>query len=94
MAVSAILNFGQFSSFDLDDIEGRVITLFKGFPGWGVHFWSYCLESRSKSRTHQRSKVKYKWLFSRPAADRVTGHARVCVRERACPKLECIWTRK
>ena len=36
MAVSAILNFGQFSDFDLDDIEGRLIPLFEGFPGWGV----------------------------------------------------------
>ena len=24
----------------------------------------------------------------------VTGHARGCACERACPKLECIWTRK
>ena len=38
MAVSAILNFGKFSTFDLDDIEGRVLPLFKGFPGWRVHF--------------------------------------------------------
>ena len=41
MAVSAILYFGKFSTFDLEDIEGRVIPLSKGFPGWGVHFWSY-----------------------------------------------------
>ena len=27
------LEFRQFSTFDLDDIEGRVIPLFKGFPG-------------------------------------------------------------
>ena len=40
MAVSAILNFGQCSSFDRDDIEGRIIPLYRGFPGWGVHFWS------------------------------------------------------
>ena len=40
MAVSAILNFGKFSTFDIDDIEGRVIPLYKGFPGWGGHFWS------------------------------------------------------
>ena len=31
MAASAILNFDQFSTFDLDDIEGRVIPLFRGF---------------------------------------------------------------
>ena len=43
MAVSAILNFGQFSTFDLSDIEGRVITLFKGFPGCRVQFWSNLL---------------------------------------------------
>ena len=36
MAVSPILNFGKFSTFDLDDIE----ALYKGFSGWGVHFWS------------------------------------------------------
>ena len=34
MAVSAILNFGQFLIFYLDDIEGRVIPLLKGFPRW------------------------------------------------------------
>ena len=45
MAVSAILNFGQFSTFDHDDIEGRVIHLFKGFPAWGVHFRSYVLDA-------------------------------------------------
>ena len=58
MAVSAILTFGQFSPFDLDDIDGRVIPLFKGFPGWGVHFWSYVLDTGSKSRSNKRSKVK------------------------------------
>ena len=59
MAVSAILNFGKLSTFDLDDIEGHVIPLYKGFPGWGVHFWSYFLGPESKSRSHQRSKVKF-----------------------------------
>ena len=44
MAVSAILNFGQFSPFDLDDIEGRVIPLCKDFLGWGVHLWSYIFD--------------------------------------------------
>ena len=29
-----------------------------------------------------------------PAVDRVTGQARGCACERACPKLECMWTRK
>ena len=29
-----------------------------------------------------------------PAADRVTGHARGCAREWACPKLLSMWTRK
>ena len=47
MAVSAILNFGKFSTFDLDDIEVRVIPLYKGFPGWGVHFWSYFFDTVS-----------------------------------------------
>ena len=59
MAVSAILNFGQCSTFGLDDTEGRVIPLYKGFPGWGVHFWSYFLDTGSKSRSNQRSKVKF-----------------------------------
>ena len=59
MAVSAILNFGKCSSFDLDDIKGRVITLYKGFPGWGVHFWSYVLDMGSNSRSNQMSKVKF-----------------------------------
>ena len=43
MAVSAIKNFGKFSSFDLDDIEGRVIPLYKVFHDGesisGVIFW-------------------------------------------------------
>ena len=59
MAVSAILNIGQCSTFDLDDIEGRVIPLYKGFPGWGVHLWSFCLDTGLKSRSNQRSKVKF-----------------------------------
>ena len=59
MEVSAILNFGQCSSFDLDDIESRVIPRFKGFPGWGVHFWSIFLDMGSNSRSNQRSKVKF-----------------------------------
>ena len=58
MAVSAILNFGQCSTFDLDDIESRVIPFYKVFPGWGFHFWSNCLDSGLKSRSKQRSKVK------------------------------------
>ena len=58
MAVSAILNFSKYSNFDLDDIEGRVIPLFKGFPGRGVNFLSYFLDMVSKSRSNQRSKVK------------------------------------
>ena len=41
--VSAILNFGQCSTFDLDDIEGRVVPLYKGFQDGesisGVIFW-------------------------------------------------------
>ena len=59
MAVSAILNVGQCSTFDLDDIEGRVIPLYKGFPGWGVHFCSIFLDTGLKSRLNQRSKVKF-----------------------------------
>ena len=36
MAVSAILNFGKCSTFDLDDIESRVLPRVRGFPGQGV----------------------------------------------------------
>ena len=38
MAVSAILNFSKYSTFDLDDIEGRVIPLFKGSSKTGSPF--------------------------------------------------------
>ena len=62
MAVSAILNFGNFSTFDLDNIEGRVILRLKGFPGRGVHFWSTFLDMGSKSRSSQRSSVLVKPL--------------------------------
>ena len=31
---------------------------------------------------------------SPPAVDRVTGHTKGCARERACPKVECMWTPK
>ena len=35
------------------------------------------------------------WLVKHyPIMDRVTGHARGCAHEWACPKLDCIWTRK
>ena len=57
--VSAILNFSKYSTFDLDDIEGRVISLYKGFPRRGVHFWSYLFDTGLKSRSNQRSKVKF-----------------------------------
>ena len=52
MAASAILNFDQFSTFDLYDTEGRVIPLFMGYPVWGVYFWSYFLDTGSKSRSN------------------------------------------
>ena len=59
MAVSAILNFDKCSTLDLDGIEGRVIPRCKGLPGRGVHFWSYVLDIGSKSRSNQRSNVKF-----------------------------------
>ena len=31
-----------------------------------------------------------RWIHD-VAADRVTGHARSCARERACPKLDSMW---
>ena len=58
MAVSVILNFGQFSTCDLDDIEGRVIPLFNGFPGRGVHFWSNCLDTGQIRRKRSNSLVQ------------------------------------
>ena len=57
MAVSAISNFSKYSTFDLDDIEGRVIPLLKGFPGREVHFWSFVLDTVSNSRSNQRSNL-------------------------------------
>ena len=60
MAISAILNFGKFSTFDLDDIEGRVIPLFKGCPGWRVHFWrSYFLDMGVKVKVKSEVKDLY-----------------------------------
>ena len=59
MAVSAILNVSKYSTFDFDDIEGRVIPLFKGYSGRGVHFWSYFFDAGLKSRSNQRSKGKF-----------------------------------
>ena len=41
------LEFRPILTFDLDDIEGLVIPLFRGFPGRGVHFWSYILDTGS-----------------------------------------------
>lgn len=37
-AAAAILVVGQFSTFDLNDLEGRVIPLFGWFQGHGIHF--------------------------------------------------------
>ena len=51
MAVSSILNFSKYLTFDLDDIEGRVISLFKGFP--------FFLDTVSNSKSNKRSKVKF-----------------------------------
>ena len=59
MAVPAILNFGQFSICDLNDIEGRVIPFFRVFLGQEVHFWGDFLKMGSKSRSNQTSKVKF-----------------------------------
>ena len=33
-------------------------------------------------------------MIASPATDTVTGHARGCAREQACPKHESMWTRK
>ena len=59
MAAAAIMDVGEFSTFELDDLEGHVIPLFRGLRGWGVHFWSYFLDIEPKSRSYQRSNVKF-----------------------------------
>ena len=56
MAVSAILNFGQFSAFDLDDMEGRVILIFKGLPRSGSPFLELCFWIQGQSQGHIRDK--------------------------------------
>ena len=65
MAVSAILDFGQCSIFYLDDIEGRVISLFKGFPGWGVHFCSYLLDTELSQGQIISRKLKFDLTFGK-----------------------------
>ena len=57
MAISAILNFSKYSTFDLDDIEGRVIPLFKGFPGYGSPFLELFLGYGIKIKV--KSEVKF-----------------------------------
>ena len=51
--------FRLISTFDLNNIEGRVIPLLNGFAGWGVYFCSYFSDTGSKSRSNHRSKVKF-----------------------------------
>jgi len=51
MAVAAILDAEQFSSFDLDDTDGHVIPHFMVYRGRGVHFRSHILSTRSMSRS-------------------------------------------
>ena len=56
MAVSAILNFGKCSTFDLDDIEGRVIPFFKRFSRTGSLFlklyFRYGVKVKSEVKGH------------------------------------------
>ena len=55
MAVSAILNFGQFSTFDLDDIEGRVTPLFKGFQdGKSISRIIFCIRSQNQDQIRRQ----------------------------------------
>ena len=37
------------------------LGLSKGFPGWGIHFLSVLLDTGPKSRSNQRSKIKFDW---------------------------------
>ena len=52
--------------------------------------WSRSMSILQSVKSYQRHNEN----TGPPAADRVTGHARGCARERACPKPECIWTPK
>ena len=52
------MNCSQISTFHLDDIEGRVIPLFKGFPGWGVIFGVIFIWSQNQGKIRsQRSSL-------------------------------------
>ena len=44
MAAAAILDMANFHLLCLNDLVGYVKTVFRGFPVWGIHFWSYFLE--------------------------------------------------
>ena len=56
MAVSAILNFNKYSTFDFDDIEGRVIPIFRDFQDGESISGVIFLDTVSHSRSNQRSK--------------------------------------
>ena len=61
-----------------------------------VRFLSSLSLSLSLSQTAglKLNKCAARQSVSNPETDTVTGHARGCAREQACPKLEIIWTRK
>ena len=48
MAAAAILDFGPFSTSDLNDIGCHVIPLFKGFTVYRVQLLSYFYDAGSK----------------------------------------------
>ena len=64
---------------------GGVCCVCVGFLGEGATAKSNLLPTKRHKSTSKTTP---------PAADRVTGHARGCARERTCPKLEGMWTRK
>ena len=68
------------------------------FSQWCRHFVCSAIIMRSIPISGPISEpFLFFFLFSfsnKPATDRVTGHARGCARERACLKLECVWTRE
>ena len=54
----------------------------------------YCLFCNCFYLYERESRIKLVSIVCFVATDRVTGHARGCAREWACPKLQSMWTRK
>ena len=50
-----MLDVLKFPIVDPDDLQGRVIPIYRGFGCWRVHFWGYILYTMSRSRSNIRS---------------------------------------